>query len=72
MFRAVDANRDGKVTQEELRPAVEAMVRSLDANGDGGITLDELPGPPMGMHGHGEMRGPGGMHGPMGGPPLPR
>lgn len=65
LFRAVDANRDGRMTPEELRPALEAQVRALDANGDNGVTLDELPlrhGP---HHGH-HHAGP-----PPGSPPAP-
>ncbi|WP_149541175.1 EF-hand domain-containing protein [Siccirubricoccus phaeus] len=65
MFRALDANRDAKVTLEEVRPAIEARFRALDANGDNGVTLDELPAPPrrFGPHGHG--------HGPGMAPPAP-
>lgn len=71
MFRAIDANRDGKVTPEELRPAVEARFRALDANGDNGVTLDELPAPRhRGMHHGGPGAGPHGMRGP-GGPDAP-
>lgn len=75
MFRVIDANRDGKVTPEEVRPAVEARFRGLDANGDNGVTLDELPAPHQhgvrhGDHGPGPhgMRGPGGPDAP---PPAP-
>ncbi|MDN3568132.1 EF-hand domain-containing protein [Paeniroseomonas aquatica] len=80
MFRAVDVNRDGKVSLEEVRPMVEARFRALDANGDNGVTLDELPAPPHhgarhGGHGHGPhgMRGPGGPDAaPPAPPPAPR
>ncbi|MCO6419393.1 hypothetical protein JYK14_24990 [Siccirubricoccus sp. KC 17139] len=61
MFRALDANRDAKVTLEEVRPMIEAKFRALDANGDNGITLDEVPAPARhhhGPHGHGP-QGPG-------------
>jgi len=77
MFRAMDANRDGRVTQDELRPAVDAQFRAMDANADNGITLDELP-PMMGRHGHGHGgmgpgmglgTGPEGMRGPPPGVP---
>jgi hypothetical protein len=43
MFRALDANRDGKVTLEEIRPAAEARFRAFDANGDNAVSRDELP-----------------------------
>jgi Ca2+-binding EF-hand superfamily protein len=43
MFRALDANADGRLTQEEVRPAVEARFRAADANGDGAVTREELP-----------------------------
>ena len=46
MLRALDANRDGKVSLDEVRPMAEAMFRALDRNGDGAITRDELPGHP--------------------------
>jgi hypothetical protein len=42
-FRAADANRDGKVTAEELRPHSEAWFRTHDANGDGHLTRREVP-----------------------------
>ncbi|RVT99382.1 hypothetical protein EOD42_04645 [Rhodovarius crocodyli] len=52
-FRAADANRDGRVTLEELRPGAEARFRAMDANSDGAITPDELPRhPPRGHHHH--------------------
>ena len=71
MFRAIDANRDGKVAPDELRPAVDARFRALDANGDNGVTLDELPTPPRhGMRHGGPGVGPHGMRGP-GGPDAP-
>jgi Ca2+-binding EF-hand superfamily protein len=55
MFRALDANRDGGVTLEEVRPAAEARFRALDANADGAVTRDEIPRRPR----H-HQRGPGG------------
>ena len=51
MFRGLDANRDGVVTLEEIRPMAEARFRAFDANGDGAVTRDELPAPPpRGQH----------------------
>ncbi len=67
MFRGADANRDGRVTLDEIRPLAEARFRAFDANGDNGITLDELPIRPH--------RGPGGggpHHGRPDAPPPPR
>jgi Ca2+-binding EF-hand superfamily protein len=43
MFRGLDANRDGRVTLDEIRPVAEARFRAFDANGDNVITRDELP-----------------------------
>jgi hypothetical protein len=42
-FRAADADRDGKVTVEELLPHSEAWFRTHDANGDGQLTRPEVP-----------------------------
>ena len=56
VFRAVDASRDGRVTAEEVRTALDAQFRALDANGDNGVTLDELPSPRGGRH-HGHPHG---------------
>lgn len=67
LFRAVDANRDGRVTPEEVRPAVDAQFRALDANGDNGVTLDELP---QGRH-HGHHHHPHGGGRPAAPPPSP-
>jgi hypothetical protein len=60
MFRALDANRDGKVTLDEIRPFVEARFRALDANGDNVVTRDELPQPRPHRRGgpDGDRRGP--------------
>ncbi|WP_052388643.1 EF-hand domain-containing protein [Belnapia moabensis] len=69
MFRGADANRDGRVTPDEIRPLAEARFRALDANGDNGITLDELPAGPR-RH-HGPHHGPHGDR-PDAPPPAPR
>ncbi|TCZ53389.1 EF-hand domain-containing protein [Roseicella aquatilis] len=45
IFRGIDANRDGVVVIEEVRPLAEARFRALDANGDGAVTRDEMPAP---------------------------
>lgn len=45
MFRALDANRDGRLTLEEVRPAAEARFRAFDANLDNVVSRDELPQP---------------------------
>ncbi|RAI59227.1 hypothetical protein DOO78_09325 [Roseicella frigidaeris] len=75
MFRALDANRDGVVTLEEIRPMAEARFRALDANGDGAITRDEVPRlpppPPRDRHHHRGHGGPGGQGGPGAPPPAP-
>jgi len=59
MFRALDANRDGSVTLEEVRPAVEARFRWLDANLDNVVERSELPQRPR-RGGPGTPPGPGG------------
>lgn len=43
MFRGLDANRDGRVTLDEVRPALEARFRGLDANADNAVSRSELP-----------------------------
>ena len=50
MFRGLDANRDGVVTLEEVRPMAEARFRAFDANGDGAVTRDEIPDRPAHHH----------------------
>lgn len=53
MFRAADADRNGQVTMEELRPIATALFRAADVNRDGVVEAAELRGPRP----HG--RGPG-------------
>jgi hypothetical protein len=65
MFRAIDANRDNRVTLEEIRPVLEAQFRALDVNADNGVTLDELPARGRGRHGPGHRH-----HGPAAQPPA--
>ena len=43
-FRAADANGDGQVTLEELRPLALAAFRAADRNGDGALEPQELRG----------------------------
>ncbi|MBL6458169.1 hypothetical protein JMJ55_22785 [Belnapia sp. T6] len=42
-FRALDADRDGRLTPEELRPLAEMWFRAQDANRDGALTRQEVP-----------------------------
>jgi hypothetical protein len=42
-FRAADADRDGRVTIDELRPLSEGWFRAHDANRDGRLTRQEMP-----------------------------
>jgi Ca2+-binding EF-hand superfamily protein len=42
MFAAIDADKDGKVTQEELAAHRAAMFAAADTNGDGTLSTDEL------------------------------
>jgi hypothetical protein len=59
LFRAADANNDGKVTMDELRPVAAALFRATDVNGDGALEAGELHhGPRPG--GPGRERGRGG------------
>lgn len=43
-FRMVDANRDGRITMDELRPMAAALFRAADANGDDALEPAELRG----------------------------
>lgn len=62
MFRSIDADRDGRVTLEEVRPMVEARFRGLDANADNAVSRDELPQRRQGPR-HGGGQGQGGQGG---------
>ena len=42
VFKRVDKNSDGKITQDELPPDRRQSFARQDANGDGGISLEEL------------------------------
>lgn len=42
VFKRVDKNGDGKITQDELPPERRQTFARQDANGDGGISLAEL------------------------------
>jgi Ca2+-binding EF-hand superfamily protein len=42
MFAAMDADQDGKVTQDELAAHRAAMFAAADTNGDGSLSADEL------------------------------
>jgi len=79
-FQRLDANRDGRVTTDELRQLGEQrraamqqrrterqgqMFDRLDANRDGQISREEF-GQRMAMRGQGERRGMRGMRGPRG------
>ncbi|MCQ4159304.1 EF-hand domain-containing protein [Roseomonas sp. GC11] len=63
LFRAADANRDGKVTLDEARAVALALFRATDRNNDGVLEASELRGP----HGH----GPAGGRPPRGEVPAP-
>jgi Ca2+-binding EF-hand superfamily protein len=54
---AIDANRDGELSKEEIAGAAKALL-SLDRNGDGQLTRDELAAPGPGVPGR-----PGGLGG---------
>lgn len=56
LFEALDANKDGVISADEIANAVAAL-KALDTNGDGQITRDEVR--PQ-FTGRGEGGGPGG------------
>lgn len=41
-FATFDADKDGKVTREEVAAARRAAIQGLDANGDGVLAADEI------------------------------
>lgn len=41
-FAALDANKDGKVTTEEIDAARAARFKEMDADGDGSVTPEEM------------------------------
>jgi Ca2+-binding EF-hand superfamily protein len=41
-FATLDANKDGKITPDEVQAARQASVAGVDANGDGKISEDEM------------------------------
>lgn len=45
LFDALDADRDGKISREEMYAAGDNL-KKLDKNGDGAVTREELGGPP--------------------------
>ncbi|MBC9178954.1 EF-hand domain-containing protein [Pseudoroseomonas ludipueritiae] len=51
-FRIADADRDGRITMDELRPMAAALFRAADANGDNVLEPGELRGHrgPRGEH----------------------
>ena len=69
-FEKMDANGDGKVTQDEFQAAWADLLKkrfaALDANGDGVITKDEMEKARTQMKGRGGKRG-GGEGAPAGG-----
>ncbi len=52
LFRLLDANRDGKITSQEMTQ----FFKKLDRNGDGTITPDEMPAPRFGARPGGPAR----------------
>ena len=45
LMRAIDADKDGELSEEELDGAKAAIIRALDKNGDKKIDKDELQPP---------------------------
>lgn len=60
LLAALDADRDGVISTDEINNAVQSL-QSLDKNNDGKLTRDEMmPPPPEGRPGDGRLRGPEG------------
>ncbi len=58
MFEQLDANDDGKISEDEAPPKMKQRFSMIDANGDGAIDMNELGhARPGGLEGKG--RGPG-------------
>ncbi|MEO1997490.1 MAG: EF-hand domain-containing protein, partial [Planctomycetaceae bacterium] len=66
MFEAIDSNRDGQISPQEIRNAAAAL-KKLDANGDGELSGEEVFPPIPGGAGMFLNRGggPGGPRGPL-------
>lgn len=41
-FQEIDANSDGKVTQDEMKAHAESRFKDADANGDGALSAEEM------------------------------
>jgi hypothetical protein len=54
-FAQMDANKDGRLTADEVEGQAQTMFDAMDQNGDGRITQDEMPM----RGGHGRGYGPG-------------
>ena len=50
MFDKLDANSDGKITQEEVAAAKEVRFAKVDADGDGFVTQEEMTAHMMARH----------------------
>ena len=68
LLQALDADKDGKLSAEEIENAVAAL-KKLDQDKDGKLSQEEIGWPPMGR-GFGGPGGPGGFGSP-GGPGAP-
>jgi Ca2+-binding EF-hand superfamily protein len=72
VVEALDADKDGKLSADEVKAAAESL-RKLDKNNDGKLSSDEIGWPPQrGGFGRGGGRGFGGPAGGRGGDQAPR